>query len=72
MGANKAVFFKVLKVASVKIKLKELGPIITFLGVTGQLLTAVQGNERATIIPTDNRSTGIIGHTSRVIQGTRE
>jgi len=33
MGANKAVLFKVLKVASVKIKLKELGPITTFLGM---------------------------------------
>ena len=27
------MLFKVLKVASVKIKLKELGPIITFLGI---------------------------------------
>ena len=33
MGANKAVLFEVLKVASVKIKLKELGPITTFLGM---------------------------------------
>ena len=33
IGANKAVLFKVLKVASVKIKLKELGPITTFLGI---------------------------------------
>jgi len=33
MGANKAVLFEVLKVASVKIKLKELGPVTTFLGM---------------------------------------
>ena len=33
MGADKAVLFEVLKVASVKIKLKELGPIMTFLGM---------------------------------------
>jgi len=33
MGADKAVLFEVLKVASVKIKLKELGPVTTFLGM---------------------------------------
>ena len=33
IGADKAVLFKVLKVASIKIKLKELGPIITFLRI---------------------------------------
>jgi len=33
MGANKAVLFEVLKVASMKIKLKELGPVTTFLGM---------------------------------------
>ncbi len=33
MGVNKAMLFEVLKVASVKIKLKELGPVMTFLGM---------------------------------------
>ena len=33
IGANKAMLFKVLKVASVKIKLKELSPVTTFLGI---------------------------------------
>jgi len=33
IGADKAVLFKVLKVAFIKIKLKELGLVTTFLGI---------------------------------------
>ena len=33
MGVDKVMFFEVLKVAFVKIKLKELGLITTFLGM---------------------------------------